>query len=74
MKKLLKLAALVQAARRGTGPASYEPWQGKKWKGRKHQGYGPAHDPYGHGPYAHRRPRGLKGMLVEAIVSRLFRR
>ncbi len=88
MKKLLKLFSLVQAVRHGGGYAarSYKPWKGKKWKGgRKHQaygyqphaappppyGYGPAHDPYGQ---AHHRPRGIKGMLLEAIVHRLLRR
>jgi hypothetical protein len=90
LKKLMKLAYLVQAARRGHGygHGGYKPWKGKKkWK-RHGYGYGPPpgygpgyeHGPgpgyghsYGHGPgYGYGRPRGLKGIILEAVVRRLF--
>jgi hypothetical protein len=84
VKKLLKLLSLIQAARHehpyGAG-AAYQPFKRKKWKRgeryRRH-GAGYGHPPYGHGsgydPYGRPRPRGLKGMIVEAILRRLLRR
>ena len=81
MKKLLKLLSLYQAARHGHrhGP-SYKPWKGKK--ARKHDRYGgygrplPS-PPYGYGfdhsPYGHARPRGLKGVVIDAIVRKLLK-
>lgn len=83
MKKLLKLLSLYQAARHGRyhGP-SYNPWKGKKWKGREHErhggyGYPPSPPPYGYGvgqgPYGHARARGLKGVVIDAIVRKLLK-
>ena len=86
MKKLLKLLALYQAARHGGGHAAghrpYKPWKAaKKWKKQQRRyhghGYGYQHprDPYGHGPYHHPpRPRGVKGLILEAVLHRLLRR
>jgi hypothetical protein len=83
LKKLLKLLALVQAVRHGRsygGVGAYEPFRRKKWKKRDQRRYGaygyPPHGyGYGHDPYYGRpRPRGLKGMIVEAILHRLLRR
>jgi hypothetical protein len=83
LKKLLKLLSLYQAARHGQyhGP-SYKPWKGGKRKGRKRDRYGayghpPSPPPYGHGfdhdPYGHARPRGLKGVVIDAIVRKLLK-
>ncbi len=66
MKKLFKLFSLFQAARGGYGA---KPWKGGR---NHHQAYGQRGGP-GYG-YGQRRPRGMKGMLVEAVMSRLFRR
>lgn len=83
MKKLLKLLAAVQTARHGHAGYAYKPWKGKKWKGQKYGAYGPhgypPHgSPYGHGPayppHGYARPRGLKGMLLEAVLNRLLRK
>ena len=88
MKKLLKLLSLYQAARHGHRyDSSYKPWKGKKWKRREHErhggyghppppppyGYGAGQDPYGHGPYGHARARGLKGVVIDAIVRKLLK-
>lgn len=77
MKKLLKLLTLIQAVRHGGGYAArgYKPWKGKKWKRGRHYGY----DPYGYGPppygsQPYGRPKGIKGMVVEAILHRWLRR
>jgi hypothetical protein len=73
VKKLLKLLALVQAARHGH--AAYRAAGGRKpWKrkGRRHYPYG--HHGAGPGPYGRARPRGLKGVIVEAVLHRLLRR
>jgi hypothetical protein len=80
LKKLVKLVSLVQAVRHGHayGRTAYKPWKGKKrWKG---YGYGPYdargyHRPsgYGYGPHGHGRPRGLKGLILEAILRRLLK-
>ena len=83
MKKLLKLLSLYQAARHGHcyGP-SHEPWKREKRKGREHDRYGaygcpPPPPPYDygpdHGPYGHARPRGLKGVVIDAIVRKLLK-
>jgi hypothetical protein len=85
VKKLLKLLSLVQAVRHGHPPygaGAYQPFKGKKWKKReRYRRYGAygGHPPHGYGssgydPYGHPRPRGLKGMIVEAILHRLLRR
>ena len=85
MKKLLKLLSLVQAVRHGHPPygaGAYKPFKRRKWKKReRHRGYGAyGHPPYGHDhgagydPYGRPRPRGLKGMIVEAILHRLLGR
>jgi hypothetical protein len=77
LKKLRKLVHLVQAARYGHPP--HKPGKGKK-KWRRH-GYGrydhygpPPGAGYGYGPppYGHGRPRGLKGLILEAVLRRLF--
>lgn len=48
LKKLLKLAHLVQAARHGHAHGGYKPWKGKK-KWKRHT-YGQWGGPYGHHP------------------------
>ena len=62
-------------------------WKGHKrdrYSGYGHQPYGPPHGydrppypPHGygadHGPYGYGRPRGLKGMIIDAIVHKLLR-
>lgn len=82
LKKFLKLLSLYQAARHGHRyGSSYKPWKRKKWKGYRHDRYGGyGHPPYppplgygaDYGPYGYGRPRGLKGMIVDAIVRRLL--
>lgn len=77
-----KIAKLVFALKGGHpyGPHPTKPWKRKKLKGHKHgwrrgydgdgpppwPGYGPVHRPA--------RPPGLKGMILEAILRRLWRR
>ena len=76
MKKLLKLLALAQAARHGhaayRAAGARKPWKRGKWKGQWHHPYG--YHGMGPGPYGRARPRGLKGVIVEAILHRLLRR
>ena len=75
MKKLLKLFSIIQAVRYGARSRGGYHGPGKKyWKKR-------SHTPYGHGPSAYgspygypRKSRGIKGLLVEALVQRLLRR
>jgi hypothetical protein len=67
VKKLLKILGLIQGARHGYGAYGHKPW-----KKRKRYAYGPYDHP-SHG-YGGRRPKGLKGLLVEAILHRLLRR
>jgi hypothetical protein len=72
VKKLLKLLALVQTARHGRAyhaAGARKPW---KRKGRRHHPYG--YHGMGPDPYGRARPRGLKGVIVEAILHRLLRR
>ena len=83
LKKLLELVHLVQTARHGHPP--YRPWEGKKkWRRQAYgrydrhgpppgagYGYGP-HPGYGPPPDGHGRPRGLKGLILEAVLRRLF--
>ncbi len=84
LKKVLRLLSSYQAGRHGyRHGSSYEPRRPKKrWKGHerdRHGGYG--HSPYApppgygydHGPYGHGRPRGLKGMIIDAIVRKLLK-
>jgi hypothetical protein len=82
VKKLLKLLALAQAARHGhaayRAAGARKPWKHEKRKGRWHDPHH-GHHPYGYhgmgpGPYGRARPRGLKGVIVEAILHRLLRR
>lgn len=78
MKNLLKFLALARAARHGRFHG-HKPWKAKKWKKHRAYGYDPrySHSPYGHGPYGYGpppRPRGLKGLILEAILHRLLRR
>ena len=84
LKKVLRLLSSYQAARHGyrQGP-SHEPWRPK----RKRKGYerdrsgGYGHPPYApppgygydHGPYGQGRPRGIKGMIIDAIVRKLLK-
>jgi hypothetical protein len=77
MKKLLKLLTLIQAVRHGGGYAArgYKPWKGRKWKRSKRyaydpHGYGPGYGPQPYGPQPYGRPKGIKGMVVEAILRR----
>jgi hypothetical protein len=88
LKKLSKLLALYQATQHGHrhsasyGSASYKPWKRQKWKGPRHDRYsGHDHQPYGsphgyrpdHGPYGYGRLRGLKAMIIDAIVHKLLK-
>ena len=83
LKKIVKLLALAGASHYGHrhGPYSHKPWKRRKWRGHEHGPYGgydyPPPPPYGYGPghapYGYGRPRGLKGLIVEAILQRLFR-
>ena len=59
-------------------PYSYKPWKKPKksrrpygWHGDDRYGYG---DRYGHMPPGYHRPRGLKGMIIDAILRRLLKR
>ena len=76
LKKLLKLLSLYQGTRHGHHRygSSYKPWKQKKWRGH---GYPPHQPPHGygydHGPYDHTRPRGLKGVVIDAIVRKLLK-
>ena len=81
MKKLLKLLTMIQAVRHGGGYAArgYKPWKGKQWKrGKRYAydpyGYGSGYGSHPYGPQAYGRPKGVKGMVVEAILRRLLRR
>ena len=88
--KLLSLYQTARyglGAARHHKPWKGKKWKGRKHQAYYGQGpyggpgaYGPGPGPgyggYGHGPYhqPYPRPRGLQGMLVEALVHRLFRR
>ncbi len=79
----MKLLSLYQAARHGhRHGSSHEPWKRGKRKGRKHDrhgGYGRPPAPsalrrrFGRDPYGHARPRGLKGVVIDAIVRKLLK-
>lgn len=80
LKTLLKLASAYAAHRQGYGPAGV-PWKkGWKKKAKYHRGYGPGWGPppgpYGYpgygAPYG-ARPKGLKGFLLQALLSRIAR-
>lgn len=71
MRKLLKLIGLVQAARYGLGAQGR---YGKPWKKGKKRYHAAAYGPQGYPPYGRRGSGGLKGMVLEAILRRLFRR
>jgi hypothetical protein len=85
LKKVLRLLSSYQAGRHGyRHGSSHEPWrpEKKKWKGRERDrrgGYGhPPYAPppgygYDHGPYGQGRPRGIKGMIIDAIVRKLLK-
>jgi hypothetical protein len=83
LKKILKLLALYQAARHGHRySSSHKPWKPKRWKGHKHDRYrGHGHPPYpsphgygsDHGLGGYGRPRGLKGVIIDAIVQKLLK-
>jgi hypothetical protein len=78
LKKLRKLLSLYQAARRGhCYGSSHRPWKRQKRSGASATAtaatatrllYGPDH-----GPYGHARPRGLKGVVIDAIVRELLK-
>jgi hypothetical protein len=87
---MLKTLARILLDRHGGryGHHPYKPWKkGKKRKGwgryydayRDHR-YGYDDRPYGNDPrhapppYGYHRPRGLKGMILDAILRRLLRR
>jgi hypothetical protein len=83
LKKVLKLLSLYQAARHGHSYGSSQgPWKRKKWKGHKHRRYGshgypPYPPPHGYGsdhaPYSYGRSRGLKGVIIDAIMRKLLK-
>ncbi len=52
----------------GHGHQPYGPSQGYDRPPYPSHGYGPDHGPYGHG-----RPRGFKGMIIDAIVRKLLK-
>jgi hypothetical protein len=75
VKKLLKLLALVQAARHGRAyhaAGARKPWKRARWEGQPRHPYG--HYGAGPSPYGRTRPRGLKSAIVEAVLHRLLRR
>lgn len=81
LKKVLRLLSSYQSTRHGYrhGP-SYKPRRPKKkWKGRERGGYDhPPYAPssgygYDYGPHGHGRPRGIKGMIIDAIVRKLLK-
>jgi hypothetical protein len=82
LKTLLKLASAYSGHRTGFGQGSYgKPWK-KGWrkKARYDRGYeagwGPPGSPPGYpgypAPYGYR-PKGLKGFLLQALLSRFLR-
>jgi hypothetical protein len=85
LKSLIRLLLDRQSGRyhhpshHGYGSHPYKPWKkGKKdrrgydWYPDPRAGYGPG--PYGHPPHGYHRPRGIKGMILEAILHRLMKR
>ncbi len=78
-KKIAKLIfSLWQSRQPGYGYGHGKPWKYKKqkgYKGRRHWDHG-GYPPYGHG-YGypgHYRPRGVKGLIVDAVLRRLLHR
>ena len=60
------------------GPYGYKPWKKHKrsrrydgWHGDDRYGY---EGRYGHMPPGYHRPRGIKGMIIDAILRRLLKR
>lgn len=59
------------------GSHPYKPWK----KGKKHRrpygwhaGLGYGSGPYDDRPYGYQRPRGIKNLIIEAVLHRLLKR
>jgi hypothetical protein len=77
IKKVAKLLFILWQSRQG-GYAYGKPWKYKKRKGYKHdwrwaQGGYPPYG-HGHGYPGHYRPRGVKGLIIDALLRRMLHR
>ena len=79
IKSIAKLIfAIWQSRQHGYHYGYGKPWKPKKRKGYKHgrdwghHGYPPYGQEYGHPGY--HRPRGVKGLIIDAVLRRLLHR